>query len=281
MKTSKPNFAVYRTRLSFIVKIIFYYAILELLLPITVSAQVNHCDPYLNTPKDYPYGYRLRSDRCEGIYIKDVSSTTLFVASLTESFEDYDLTSNNALHVEWMAIGGEAVQLRTHALKRKLYYRMDTIMSPAITSYTWPLDILSALKIKKGDVGVVGWTQYSVGGTKKNIYIPLLISQKRKSIRSGNYQLILLPGRELSEVFVSLATVGEDGNPESFLRDGEALGYGYYPAERGIRIPIVNLTAPGIYYLVLIHKQRFLTSSKIRPVLGSTSELLSALAQLD
>lgn len=65
MKTSKPNFTVYRNRLSFIVKIIFYYAILELLLPITVPTQVNHCDPYLNTPQDYPYG-----DRCEGIYIK-------------------------------------------------------------------------------------------------------------------------------------------------------------------------------------------------------------------
>lgn len=173
----------------------------------------------------------------------------MFVASLTESFEDYDITSDNALHVEWMEIGDEAVRLRTHTLKRKLYYRMDTIMSPTITSYTWPLEILSALKIQKRDIGIVGWTQYAVGGTKKNIYIPLLISQKRKSIRSGNYQLILLPGRELSEVFVSLATVGVDGNPESFLQDGEALGYGYYPANRGIKIPIVNLTAPGIYYL--------------------------------
>lgn len=35
----------------------------------------------------------------------------------------------------------------------------------------------------------------------------------------------------------------------SFLRDGEALEYGYYPAERDITIPITGLEIPGVYYL--------------------------------
>jgi hypothetical protein len=53
----------------------------------------------------------------------------------------------------------------------------------------------------------------------------------------------------LIEVFVSLAAIGVDGRPVSFLRDGEALEYGYYPAERDITIPITGLEIPGVYYL--------------------------------
>jgi hypothetical protein len=56
-----------------------------------VSAQQSPCDPNLTQLGQNPQGYRLRGDRCEGIYIQPVSgSTTLLVASFTEFFEDFD-----------------------------------------------------------------------------------------------------------------------------------------------------------------------------------------------
>jgi hypothetical protein len=58
-----------------------------------------------------------------------------------------------------------------------------------------------------------------------------------------------LPGRELTEVFLSLAKIRADGRREAFLRHDEPLGYGYYPADRGITIPVANLTDSGFYYL--------------------------------
>jgi hypothetical protein len=63
--------------------------------------------------------------------------------------------------------------------------------------------------------------------------------------------LVLVPGRELKEVFLSLATVQEGGEPRRFIRSGEALEYGYYPAGRGIGIQLPPLSEPGIYYVEL------------------------------
>src|SRR5262249_51163059 len=86
--------------------------------------------------------------------------------------------------------------------------------------------------------------------------IPLRISQEAKAIRSGGYKLLLLPGVELTEIFISLASTGASGRPKTFIRDGEALGYGYYPAERGLEIPISGLKEPGIYYMEIGAKLR-------------------------
>jgi hypothetical protein len=207
------------------------------------------CDPSLEQPKENPYGYRLRGDRCEGMYVKQVASTILLVASFTETFEEYDLSSNKDLVVEWKALGNEQVRLRGHGLRRKLYYRMDTVRSPEAQTFSWPVGLLAALAIPKQDIGVVGWTHYSAGKIEREIYLPLRINQKKGKSRLGTYTVVLLPGAELSEVYVSLATVGKDGHPETFLRDGIALGYNYYPADRRIDIPISDLKAPGLYYV--------------------------------
>lgn len=207
------------------------------------------CDHGLEQPKENPYGYRLRGDRCEGIYVKQVASSTLMVASFTEAFEDYDPSSNRDLLVEWKVLGNEPVRLRAHSLKRKLYYRMDTVRTPETRAFNWPVGLLAALAIPRQDIGVVGWTHYSAGTIEKEVYLPLRINQKKDKSRLGSYTVVLLPGAELSEVYVSLATMGKNGQPENFLRDGIALGYNYYPADRRIDVPISDLTAPGLYYV--------------------------------
>jgi hypothetical protein len=45
----------------------------------------------------------MHGDRCEGTYIQPVAGTALWLASLTESFAPYDLTSRADLVVEWTA----------------------------------------------------------------------------------------------------------------------------------------------------------------------------------
>lgn len=223
---------------------------LVLLVPDLVSGKETYCDPSLSQVTDNPYGYRMRGDRCEGIYIKEVSNTILLIASLTKSFENYDLNSAKALLVESKKAPGDGgFRLRAQGLKRRLYYRMDTVVSPGSTTYTWPSDILAALSLQKKDIGVVGLTRYTVGGVERDIYLPLRIRQQGSQTQSGDYNLVVLPGVELTEVFLSLAPVGTDGRPHAFVREGEALGYGYYAAERVVEIPITGLKEPGIYYL--------------------------------
>ncbi len=218
-------------------------------MPLPVFALDDHCDPYLKAPANHPYGYSPRGNRCEGIYIQEVSSTTLSVVSFTEFFEDYDLASAKELLVEWNAPGAENVRLRAQGIRRKLYYRMDTVLPADSANYTWSSNILSALSIRKQDIGVIGWGFYPLGKTEQQIYLPLRIRQQDTPGGSGSYQLVLLPGRELTEVYTSLALIEADGLARSFLQDGKPLKYGYYPAGRGFTIPISSLETSGIYYL--------------------------------
>jgi len=217
------------------------------LLP--VYAAESPCDPNLPRKSGDQFGYQPRGDRCEGIYIFKPSSLILFIASFTESFEDYNLKSGEDLIVEWSVPKDQKVHLRAQGLKPRLYYRMDTVRNPGSTSYHWPIDILRALSIPRGDIGVVAWARYSMDGVGQDVYLPLQIGQKQRAVQSGSYRVVLWPGNELTEVFVSLATVKADGSPGNFIKDGEALNYGYYPAERGIEFEIPKPEKPGIYYL--------------------------------
>jgi hypothetical protein len=214
-----------------------------------LSAQV-HCDPSLLRNTDSPLGYKNRGDRCEGLYIEQVGGTTLLIVSLIETFEQYDIASGKALQINWdKPPGNNNVHLRAQSIKYKLYYRMDTYQPARKKSYTWSSNVLSSLNILPSDIGIVGLAQYSVGHTLRDVYIPLRIRQKGSDIHTGNYKLVLLPGVELTEVFISLAPTGPDGQPKEFIKDGEKLEYGYYPADRGIEIPISGLTTEGTYYM--------------------------------
>jgi hypothetical protein len=216
-------------------------------LPATAAAQPEHCDPGLQQIAG-ALGYRLLAERCEGLYVQEVGSADLVVLSFTEAFEEFDAASGRPVRVEWEAPGEGRVRLRAQGMG-KLYYRMDTSRPAGETSFLWPSDVLAGLRLSRQEIGVAGWTWAPVGGTERQVYVPLRISQGEPPSRAGRYRLVLLPGRELDEVYLSLAAVGEDGKPARFLKDGQALGYGYYPARRGVEIPISDLGTPGIYYL--------------------------------
>jgi hypothetical protein len=195
-------------------------------------------------------GYRDRGGRCEGIYIKEVGSTALLVASFTESFENYQVQSGQPLQVEWdNPPDAGPVRLRAQSLRRRLYYRMDSEQPAGSASFRWPSDVLASLNILKNDVGLVGTTRMTLGQTTRDVLVPLRIRQQSAPVRTGRYRLVLLPGAELQEVFISLAKPGPNGLPKVFIKDGVKLGYGFYPAERGIEIPIEGLTEAGAYYL--------------------------------
>jgi hypothetical protein len=235
--------------LSYVVVFVFLF---QLFLP-SSAFSVDYCDPTLvQVPRD-PLGYQIREDRCEGQYLQEAAGTDaiLILASLTEVFEAYDLTDDDILNVEWTAPEEQNIQLRAQGLRPRLLYRMDTLRPPVPPSYQWPLDMLKALDISQEEIGVVGWMRYPLNGGSKDVYLPLRIYQQQERNRSQEYRLVLWPGRELTEVFVSLATIQPDGSPKSFLEgwDGKMLKYGYYPAERGIEFTIPKPQEPGVYYL--------------------------------
>ncbi len=206
------------------------------------------CDPNLRQREQDSQGYRLRGDRCEGIYLQAVSGNSLLVASFTNSFEAFNPGSLDKLSLEWSSPANTPVRLRANALREKLYYQMDTTVAPGKAAYSWPGEVLNALHLSKPDIGVVGFIDYVVGGENRTIYLPLRIHEKARTPTHG-YELVLVPGSQLKEIFVSLAKVGPDGRPHTFLISDRPLRRGYYPAERGTLVEIPNPDSPGIYYL--------------------------------
>jgi hypothetical protein len=217
---------------------------------ITQLPAQNRCDPTLPQIPNNPLSYHDLGDRCEGIYVEQVGGTTLRIVSLTEFFDDYNLQSGKPLYVKWdKPPGNNVTRLRAQSIKQHLYYRMDTYCLHDSISFKWPSGILASLNILKNDIAVAASTKYLIGKTERDIYLPVRISQETKATDKSNYNLVLLPGEELTEVFISLAKIGKDGRQEPFIKDGEKLGYGYYPADRSIEIPITGLKDIGTYYI--------------------------------
>jgi hypothetical protein len=215
------------------------------------TSALDPCDPKLARPAKDPLGYERRGDRCEGLYLQDVAGTGgLLVASLTEPFEALQFTPGQRLRIEWSAEGSPAVRLRAVALRRRLYYRMDAQRPAGTSAFDWPSDILASLKMNAQELGLVGWIEQRVGTRTEAVYIPLRVG-KSAVTRSGRYVALVVPGTELSELYLTLAEVGSDGRDGRVLKQDEALQYGYYPAERGISVRLPELGRAGLYRLQL------------------------------
>ncbi|MCP4404561.1 MAG: hypothetical protein GY801_45575 [bacterium] len=219
-----------------------------------LAQEKNPCDPGLPGALKDPLSYQVRGDRCEGRYAVNsqfwIFSGVLRVVSFVESFEEYALGSGQDLLVEWSLPQPKEVSLRADALQAELYYRMDATPPANVTRYHWSTDILQALSISRNELGVIGWASYKFSnGMVEEVYLPLRITQSPPTKASSSYRIVIWPTQELNEVFVSVATLGSDGSPKNFILDGKALGYGYYPKERGIHFDIPKPEKPGIYYL--------------------------------
>jgi hypothetical protein len=215
--------------------------------PYQARAQESPCDKGLEGLGRGPLGYALRGDRCEGMYVQPVAGTALWLASLTQAFEDYDLNADRPLLVEWAVPDSGTVHLRAQGIKHDLYYRMDAARPAASHSYRWPSDLLAAQHITRGDIGVLGWTSRLIGGTQREVFVPLRISQRRAPAGGGDYELLLFPAVELKEVYLTLAPVGPDGRAGKPLVEGRPLGYGPYQPDTPLEVRLPKLTERGLY----------------------------------
>jgi hypothetical protein len=225
------------------------FLILALVTPI--YAQENPCDPTLVGKPGDPLGYSLRDDRCEGRYETDIS-TVMLVRSFTGFFEDYDLNSGDDLIIEWTSPPGQKqVWIRAQSLNPDLPFQMDTIRPPGNVTYHWPTDILSSLRIFRDALGVIAFTRYPVVGKDRDIVIPIQIKQKSTSAGSSAFRVVMVCGREITEVLVSLAPIETSGVLGNFIFKKKPLGYNFYPAEEPIEFLLPLLQHPGLYFLAI------------------------------
>ena len=218
-------------------------------LPGTLArAQPGSCDPLIKPPSlDSPWSYHQRTDRCEGLFAREVAGDILMVASLAEVFDTFTPSAGGHLHLSWDLRRPLPVRLGAFSLRPHFYYRMDSIRPPGTNSWDWPTDVLAALNVGKADLGVIATASLPLGGGAQDVYLPLRIGPSSAPPKANAVELILVSDVELSEVYVSVALLGPDGRPLRTIRKSEALGYGDYPAQRGIPVSLKNLGAAGFY----------------------------------
>ncbi len=214
------------------------------------------CDPGLAMESDSWTAYRMREGRCEGVYRLKVNSDDLRVQSLTAWFEDFDYEDPAPLRVSWsVPIGAEgAVRLQAQALKPRTYYRMDTRQPVSNRAWTWPSEILGQLRLGRADLGIVGWTDVSIGhGEVEPVYLPLTVRRSEGGPAEG-YRVVLVPGERLTEITWRLAPY-DDGRSGAAMAGGP-LGYGYYPAHQPTIFTVPAPLEAGIYLLTLEARTR-------------------------
>lgn len=210
-------------------------------------AAEQHCDISLRRDLDYPLGYQQRGDRCEGLYIREVSDQILQVASFTASFDELDPKTIKTVALNWGGDRLTPIHLRAVDLREKLYYRMDTLRPAGAASYQWPMDILAALRLRKQDLGVLAWISQKIQGEIRSIYLP--VSVGRQDLGQSRYELILLPSRPLKSVFLTIAPLRANGSTGTPLVNGHTVRSGYWPAGEPLRIALPPLSQTGLHYL--------------------------------
>ena len=234
------------------VALLMFPLLLALLDPLgaRLAGQTAHCDADLNPATTNPLGYRLRGDRCEGVYIQDVAATALKLVSFTDSYESFDPALDRPLVVEWAPPPSAAVHIRAQSLRSRLYYRMDSDRPAGSASFTWSPDVLAALRLGKAELGVLAWTTRRIGSMDRTVFEPLRLRQ-RNAATPGPYRLVVVPGVQLEEVFISIAPLTPNGEPGPYAIDKQPAALGYYPAGRAAVIAVQVPSTAGVYRMDL------------------------------
>jgi hypothetical protein len=208
------------------------------------------CDPDKPIVEDQPDGYRDRSDRCEGVYVRQqVSGGFLEIASFSLGDVDYSL-GGGALTLAWPArVSDQPVQIRAVSLRKNLHYQMDTRRPTGTTSFEWPTDLLLQLKLQPDELGVRAWTDLAWGHRARELHLPLGIHQGAPEGGASLYQLVVMPELALGGLKGGLERL-EGDDFASVFQDSD-LG-GFYPAKKAISVEIPIPDQPGIYRLRLI-----------------------------
>lgn len=224
----------------------------------------SHCDPSLAPSSNYPFKYVDRGNRCEGVYIRLVGSSSLTMLSFTAAFGAFDPKAGQPLTIGWApAPNASDVELRALTTRQHLYYRMDTRVLAGELRYRWPTDVLAAMGLGRSDIGLVGWTRQMIGGTEQEVLLPLSASvgsppgsRAGAGAGTGAYTLLVQSAAQLSELFVTVTRLAADGGAERPVQPARELGYGYYPADNAIEIPIEAPLERGVYAVQLGAKLR-------------------------
>ena len=128
-------------------------------------------------------GYRLRGDRCEGLYRRDTSGprAELRLVSLTLGRIKFPFAEDTVLEVRRDPGLTEPVQVRSQPLPGDVPYQMDAVLASG-TRLRWPVrEVLHPADLDASRLGVLG----SFPGRNPPVYVPLWVGEAHLPATTG------------------------------------------------------------------------------------------------
>lgn len=219
-------------------------------LSLVCSAQAP-CDLELvrqTNPNDKDRYVQRDKDRCEGVYLQLVSGTVgeLLVASLTApSGGPMQWPAIGALTLRWNQFSGGDVHIQAFPLVPRKHFRLD-VLRRAVASYDWNTNLV-AKYLAPAEVGLVAWTIAPVNGRNQRVYLPLAVGSS--GAPRGPYSVTLVPPADLSEVYLTVASIAPGERP---LRMHAPLKFGSYRKDQKIEVDLPLLPRAGLYRVELV-----------------------------
>lgn len=183
------------------------------------------CDGTIQGVAQDRLGYRLRGDRCEGIYWQPHSTPdNLPVLSIQEgNAPPRAPTLPSVVRLSWSRAGkiaaGSIVRVRAVQLRPGLYYRMDTTRTYAAGGYDWSTDVVRDLGLGLHEVAVLAMTQVKAGALNWNVVLPASVGAPGGT-PPGTYTITVLPGVTVHGLSWRCLRIQADGTPGAKVAEG-------------------------------------------------------------
>lgn len=107
-------------------------------------------------PAQGDLGYRVRGERCEGLYVAEISTSALELVSLTDGPLEYSLEVDTLMVYAATETTPGPVHLRALGRRPRTYYRMDA--APDALPFPWSSDVLKLAGMTPDRTGMYGFT---------------------------------------------------------------------------------------------------------------------------
>jgi hypothetical protein len=214
------------------------------------AAIADSCDPLLtanNVTNTDPNRYKMRGDRCEGIFYSLVGAQGgLLLASLTKGQLQWGHLSEDRITLRWRDNVSGSAHVRAYSLQQNAYYRLDADVHLSAPGFDYSLSMANNYMSPLA-LGLLVWTNKNFEGHAVRVFLPVMVDPA--GVLSGSdTHLIVLSELELSEVYVAIERVATNGSMEARpIRARRALGYGVYPAQESIDIALPEVKSKGTY----------------------------------
>jgi hypothetical protein len=141
------------------------------------------------------------------------------------------------------------IHLQAESLRPQLYYRLDTDRPPTASSFQWPQDprCSNEVALAAPDLAILARAPAMLGSRAIEVLLPVGLSRQAATPVRPPYDAVLMPGRRLREVYVSLWRYS--GTMPTPIVMERPLGMKPYPANTRVVVPLTaaDVSQPGLY----------------------------------